>query len=353
MNARAALFHFLLVGAALFFARPLLADDAAKRATLEQEATSSDARKAALALYELGKLDDEELRFASALARYDASLVRDPSHRYALRARTRGDTLRGHSEGDFAPYAELEKLRRDRIAARDPAALDKLVADADGFPPGQVRIEARMLAGDAFLARGDRAKALVLLEKVATDPLVDAILLHQSSHELVDAYLAADDPGSALRIATLPREDPSLAKKVRTWVRRRNLRLVALGVLGLFALGTVAALGRAGRRGEMTAVRASVVRFVPLAIAFAAWTGAVGGVLAASYESGNQTPFIVVAIATLPIVLMARIWSASAGASKPAFRAARGLLSAASIFAMAFVVLASISDGIYLGGFGL
>ncbi|MGH7328401.1 MAG: hypothetical protein ACREJX_08630, partial [Polyangiaceae bacterium] len=252
MNARAPLFYLLalvvLAIAILCSSSARAADDAAKRAQLEADAASGDSKKAALALYQLGTMDDDAFRFASALARFDASLVRDPSHRYALRARNRGDTLRAHSEGDFGPYAELERIRRDHVAARDPTALGKLVADANDFPPGLVRVEARMLAGDAFLAQRNYAKALPLLELVITDPKCDPISFHQASHEVVETDLANGDPDSAARIAALPHEDPGLAKKVKIWRRRKSGRAIANVVLAAFAIACFVAIARAIRR---------------------------------------------------------------------------------------------------------
>ena len=358
MNARLRLLYFLAIvtlATTLVASRPTRAaeDLAAKRARLEAEAASSDSKKAALALYELGKMDDDDFRFASALARFDASLVRDPSHRYALRARSRGDTLRAHSEGDFAPFAELEKIRRDHVAARDPAALDKLVADANDFPPGLVRVESRMLAGDAFLARREFDKALPILELVITDPKADPISFHQASHEVVDTYLALENPDAAARIAALPHEDPTLAKKVKIWRRRKNGRELAGVVLAAFAIACFVAIARAIRRGELDALKTTLKKFAPLAVLFAIWIGACGGILASSYETGNEGPFVVLAIVALPIFFLARAWSASSANASLLFRVGRGLLTAGAMLAAAFVVLASMRDGIYLGGFGL
>ena len=357
MNARAPLLYFfalaLLAIVAFSAISARAAEDPVRRAQLEAEAASGDSKKAALALYQLGTMDDDAFRFASALARFDASLVRDPSHRYALRARNRGDTLRAHSEGDFEPYAELERIRRDHVAARDPAALDKLVADANGFPPGLVRVEARMLAGDAFLAQRNYAKALPLLELVITDPKVDPISFHQASHELVDAYLANEDPDSAARIAAIPREDPGLAKKVKIWRRRKSGRGIANDVLATFAIACFVAVARAIRRGELDVVKRTLRKFTPLAILFAIWIGAFGGILASSYESGNEAPFVVLAIIALPIFLLARAWGASSPNASLPFRLGRAALTAAAMLAAAFVVLSSMKDGMYLGGFGL
>jgi hypothetical protein len=357
MNARPLPFYFVIVmtmtTAWLSGISRANADDAnARRAALETQSTSSDARRAALALYELAELDDHDYRFASALARYDASIARDPSHRFALRARTHGDTLRSHSEGDFAPYSELEHIRRDPVASRDPVALLKLAADADAFPPGLVRVEARMLVGDALVSQGDTARGLPLLDLVDRDPKADTILHHQAAHELVDSYLLQNDPDAAMQVATRRNEDPTLAKTVTHWIRRRQLRKVSIAVLALFALASTIAIARGAANGKSGAVGRSLKRFAPLALAFAAWIGLFGGVLAASFEKGNESPFLVLAAGAVPVFFIARAWGASGGDSR-AERIARAALAAASIAAIAFVVLSSVGNGVYLAGFGL
>ena len=357
MNARPPLFYFLIaiafVSASVGMNSRARADDAnAKRATLETQAASADARQAALALFELAEMDDHDYRFASALARYEASIARDPSHRYAIRARSHADTLRAHSEGDFEPYAELEHIRRDRIAARDPVALAKLAQDADAFPPGLVRVEARMLAGDAFLSQGDTARGLSLLDLVDQDPKTDPILHHQAAHELVDTYLARNNPDAAMQVATRPNEDPTLAKTVTKWNRRRQLRSASMAVLALFALSSMLAIGRSAARGDGPEVAQNVKRFAPLAIAFAAWIALFGGLLAASFERGNESPFLALGLASVPIFFIARAWGASGGVSRSA-KIGRAARAAASIAAVAFVVLSSVGNGVYLAGFGL
>jgi hypothetical protein len=357
MNARALLFYFVasLVGlACITRSTRALADDPedAKRTKLESQVEGADAKQAAIALYELAEMDEHDYRFASALARYDASIARDPSHRYALRARAHGDTLRTHSEGDFQPYSELEHIRRDRLASRDPIALAKLAADADGFPPGQVRVEARMLAGDAFLAQGDLARALPLLDLVDTDSKADPILHHQAAHELVDTYLAHGNPEAAMQVAMRPNEDPTLAKTVARSIRRRRFGSISIVTLALFALASLVSIGRGAMRGKAGEISLNVKRFAPLAVAFAAWIALFGGILAASFERGNESPFIVLGLSAVPIFFIARAWSASGSESRAA-RLGRAALTAACVAATAFVVLTWVGGGVYLAGFGL
>jgi hypothetical protein len=243
-------------------------------------------------------------------------------------------------------------VRRDRVASRDPVALAKLAQDADAFPPGAVRVEARMLVGDTLLAQGDLNKALPLLDLVDADPMTDPILHHQAAHELVDAYLLENDPEDAMKVAMRPHEDPALRDKVKRSIRRAHARSGALLVLALFASASSIAIARGAARGKTSDILRALKRFVPLAIAFAAWIAAFGGILAASYEKGNESPFIALGLATTPIFLIARAWSA-AGAESRVAKIARALLSAASVAAIAFVVLTYVGNGMYMAGFGL
>ncbi|MEO8798210.1 MAG: hypothetical protein ABI551_10020, partial [Polyangiaceae bacterium] len=237
----------------------------------------------AVALYELATADDAAFRFASALREYEASLAKDPSHRFALRARARAETLRTHAEGDFAPFTTLERFRRDPGADREPAKLAALATEADAFPPGLVRVEARMTAADGWRALGDDAKELPLLEEVARDPSADPVAFHAASRKLVDAYLARGDRARADAIASLPNQEPELATKIAITLRRRTLRSIATAFLALFVLVSGVGVARALRRGEGRAVGAAVRRFAPLAFGFALWTGVAGGLLASSY----------------------------------------------------------------------
>ncbi|HEX7663044.1 MAG TPA: hypothetical protein VF407_00960 [Polyangiaceae bacterium] len=337
-NARATTIYFVVIA---------LAGTAAKKARATPE--DPDAKE----LYDLATADEGAYRFASALHEYDASLAKDPSSRFALHARARADTLRTHAEGDFAPLTTLERFRRDEGADRDPAKLTALATAASTFPPGLVRIEARVAAADGWLTLGDDTKALPLLEEVARDPAADPVTFHESSRELVDAYLSNHDDIRADAIATLPHEDPGLAKKIALVERRRALREAALAFLAFFAVVAIGSVFRAVSRGRAGAVLLATRRFAPLAFGFALWIGVAGGVLASSYETGRVAPFAWLGALSFVIVLLARALGAAQSSSPFALRASAAALSAGAMIAGALFILCSVDSGTYLAGFGL
>jgi hypothetical protein len=95
----------------------------------------------------------------------------------------------------------------------------------------------------------------------------------------------------------------------------------------------------------------SVRRLIRLAVGFAAYVAIVGGMLASQYESGNASPFLVLGVAIVPLVLVARAWSA-VGSVRLSARIGRAMLCATSVFAVAFLVLRLVRSD-YLDGFGL
>ncbi|MDP8999645.1 MAG: hypothetical protein M3O46_05985, partial [Myxococcota bacterium] len=137
----------------LLSADPPRRDEA--RALFDQVARSAsdDGDAAAEARLRLGEIDEDEGAFAQALGHYRASFAAAPASPWALHATERIDWLRSRSEGDFVPLARLERVRRDSVIASDASAIDALAREADGFPPGIVRVEARMLVAEAWLGR--------------------------------------------------------------------------------------------------------------------------------------------------------------------------------------------------------
>jgi hypothetical protein len=117
-----------------------------------------------------------------------------------------------------------------------------------------------------------------------------------------------------------------------------------------FALALLALVQTRRKPPWESAVR-SVRQMTPLAVGFAAYVAIVGGVLAAQYETGNAGPFLVLGAAIVPLVLVARAWSAASSGS-PAARIGRALLCTTSVFAAAFLVLRAVRSE-YLDGFGL
>ncbi len=314
------------------------------------EAPPDDDPAAAVTLYERADQEDTALRFADALRDYEAALGRSSSFRYAPRARVRADMLRSHDEGDFAPLTRLETVRRDPHLSSDPAALAGLAHDAEAFPPGRVKVEARHLVAEAYLHRLDRPDdALALLRLVLADPAADALTARQASREIVTTLLDRGALDEAAEVAALPRTDPDLRHEVTVRLRRRALHRGGVLVLVLF-LGAVVA-GTVRHRSLARQRLGKLASFGKVALVFSAWIALAGGALASSYESGNATPFLALGAAVLPLLLAARVWSVVAGPSRAA-AAGRAALSAAAVLATALLVLEAV-DVSYLQDFGL
>jgi tetratricopeptide (TPR) repeat protein len=320
------------------------------RRHFEAAAAGDDDRSAADALYLLGEMSEVALDFPAAITAYQSSAKRLPSGRYTPRAQRRASELRSHSEGGFAPLVELETLRRSPALADDPRAIDALVAHASAFPPGKVRVEARMLAAEAFAGRLHRPDdALPLLEQVATDKAAEVLMARAAAAELLRAYIAREDYARALALTEtsgtlLP---PTAKKDLLRAMRRRPLRMAAFADLGLLALAALVAVGRPGRARVIAAVSAAA----PMALVFASLACGAAGYLASRYEQTNPLPFTAMLPAIFVISLLSRAWSAR-GSRAPLARALRATVAFAGVFAAAFLVLDRM-DPVYLSGFGL
>jgi hypothetical protein len=338
----------LAAGIAARSARP--PDLAAARAHFESAARDADDRTAAEALFFLAELDDAALEFASALARYEAAAARLPSSRHTPRANSRAHELRTHAEGGFAPLVRLDTVRRSPDLANDPSAIDALAHDAASFPPGKVRVEARMLVIEAYLGRLHRsADAVPLLLLVIDDPHAEVLTARAAASELVSTYTQTGNLESALGVARAhPRLlPPTTERDLRRTLRRRPLRVVAWGDLTALAAFALLALARPGRGAVLVAVR----RVAPLALAFSAVACGVGGLLASRYEQTSPYPFTAMLPAVFAAILLARAWSAG-GSARAWARALRAAVSFAGVFAAAFLMLDRM-DPVYLQGFGL
>jgi hypothetical protein len=344
----------LVVMAALLSLTALAGEPQQSRTDLEALAGSEDPNQAAAALFALGELDEADGDYPRALRDYSAVQTRYPSGRYAPRATTRADVLRAHSEGDFAPFARLERIRRDPNLANDPAAIDALARDAAGFPPGPTRSEARLLAAEAYLGRLDRhADAIAQLREVVADPKAEVLLSRQAARQIIEARIAEGDVVGARdeAHAMANKLDPKLVRQTDRLVRRQLLHRVAVSDLAMTAVLVVAAIAIAARHGRLPEVGRALRAAGPTALAFAAFVGLAGGALASSYESGNATPFRVLGVALLPLVLCARAWGAAGSPARGA-RVGRAFACASAAVACAFVVLEAV-DPTYLDGFGL
>jgi hypothetical protein len=321
---------------------------------LRATATDEDPPAAAEAFFLLGQLDEGRGRFAEALEDDRAAAAAAPNTRWALRASDRADWLRARSEGGYAPLARLEAVRRDASAASDPAAIDALAHDLESFPPGQVRVEARMLVAEAWIGRMHRPDdAIGQLRQVTDDPKADPLTGRLAERQLVDALVATGRAREAAAEARAhaSRLDPRFVKQVERLVLRGQVRIAAVATLGAFLALAASGLVRAARRRELGAAGRGVRAIAPVAVLFVAFVAVAGGVLASNYESGNASPFLWLGAAVLPLVLVARAWS-SVGSPRAAARIARATLCGGAVVAAAFVLLDAL-DPQYLSGFGL
>jgi hypothetical protein len=334
-------------------AEPPRRDEA--RAQLQRAtAAQDDAPAVAEAFFLLGRLDEDAMAFPAALEDDRQAVAAAPNTRWALRASDRADWLRARSEGGFAPLARLEAVRRDPSASSDPAAVEALARDLEGFPPGQVRVEARMLVAEAWIGRMHRAAdAVGELRKVVEDPKADALTSRLAERELVDALVASGriDEAAAEATAHSTRLDPRFVKQVQRLVVRRGVRQASRVVLALFALLAVVGLVRAARRRALPEAGRELRKLAPVALLFIAFIAVGGGYLASKYESGNASPFLWLGAAVFPLLLLARAWSA-VGSQRPRARMARALLCGGAVVATAFTLL-DVLDPQYLAGFGL
>jgi hypothetical protein len=339
---------------ALFLAAVLLIATLATPAVARARAEADDSRARAEALLRQAEQYDEALEFGRALARYDEGRALDPGSPRAPRAEARAATLRTHGEGDFVPYTKLERVRRDPALASDPHAVEELVLAAESFPPGPVRVEVWVLAGEAYAHRFGRSlEAERLLRRVVADPLADRVLAQKAARDLVTLHLARGDLAGAEDAVRLAgeRADPQLGRDVRRAVRRRSLHTAAIAVL--LAIGVLAARAwvAAARRGGGGRVTSALAKTWKLAVAYAAYVAVGGGMLASGYEAGSSKPFLYFGVVLVPVVLVARAWGAAGGESRAA-RAGRATLCALGAVSAAFLVLEGV-DVAFLEGMGL
>jgi hypothetical protein len=336
----------------------LEADPPDRKAALEllHQAISAgdDAEAVSEAHFLLGRLEEDADTYEAALAEDRAAAAAAPDTRWALRASERAGWLQARSEGGFEPLRRLEGVRRDPRRASDPQAVSALAEDAEHFPPGLVRVEARMFVAEAYLGRMRRTEdAIVELRTVARDPQADPLTVRLAERELVDALAAEGrvDEAAAEARAHAASLDPGFAAGIARLSRRRVVRVVAYGVLGSFAALVLFALVRARQRKSLGIVWNALRRFAPISAAFMAFVALAGGAIASSYERGNAGPFLWLGLVGWPLVMLSRAWSA-VGSRKRGLLALRLALSSASILAAAFALLDGLTPG-YLEGFGL
>jgi hypothetical protein len=310
---------------------------------------SPKARHEAEALYEQAEREERDLDFGAALAHYESSVKTDPSNRWALRATARAHWLRQRSEAGFVPLVKLERLRRDPTAQGDAQAIDSLAGDLERFPPGEVRVEARMYVAEAYATKLARPKAAEReLDALLDEPNGDPPLKAQAAERLAGIAMARDDVPTARRAAArVTTFDPPLGKRVARWARRRILERGAVATLALFALlaGQAAARRLRGERlGEL-------VRVLPRAAAICAYLALGATLLANAFEHGHALPFVLLPASALVVAALSRAWALSSSSSRRA-RAARAVFGVLAVASAAFLLLDRI-DVRYLESFGL
>jgi hypothetical protein len=330
-------------------------DVAAARDALARAAIAGDDVEATgEADFLLGKLDEEQGAFEQAVDDYRRAVAASPNTRWALRATERIDWLRARSEDHFGPLAALEQVRRDPRTAADPASVEALARQADSFPPGLVRVEARMLVAEAWLGRLHRPDlAVAELRAVSEDPRADALTARLAERELVDVLVSTGriDEAAAEARAHANRLDARFVRQVTRLLVRRKVRFGAVAILAGFALLAGVGLARAARGGTLGAAGRELKKIAVPAAIFVGVVAVGGGMLASNYESGNSGPFLLLGGAVIPLVLVARAWAA-VGSNDAAARIARSLLAAAATLAIAFLLLDAAHPE-YLAGFGL
>lgn len=317
--------------------------------------TPPDVKSRAEALYAQARHDDEAFLFAPALAAYDRARALDPSSRDAPRAEARAAFLRSHSEGDFAPLVALEHVRRDPVLATDAEAIDTLVRTAEAFPPGQVRVEVWVLAAEGYGRRFDRpGDAMTLYRRILDDPGAPNIVTQKASRDLVTMLTARGDFTGAREVLAHAgdRADPKLSREVMRLARRQSLGRVAVTALIAMAVLALRAFVVAARTGRTKNVLRGLGRTAPVAVVYAAYVGLLGALLASGFEAGTSRPFLVLGAVLVPLLALARLWSAAAPSSSTLARLARALLCSVAVLGAAFLVVRSV-DVAYLEGMGL
>jgi len=330
-------------------------DTAAARAALTRAASAGDDPEATgEAAFLLGELDEDQAAFEQALDDYRRAVAASPNSRWALRANERIDWLHARSEDHFGPLAALERVRRDPRRAADAASVEALSRQADSFPPGLVRVEARMLVAEAWLGRMHRPdRAVGELRAVTEDPRADTLTTRLAERELVDVLVTEGriDEAAAEARAHTNRLDARFVREVTRLLLRRKVRVVAVATLAIFALLAAVGLARAARGGTLGAAGGELRKIALPSALFVGFVAVGGGALASNYESGNSAPFVLLGAAVLPLVLLARAWAA-VGSNRTSARIARSLLAAAATLATAFLLLDTLHPE-YLAGFGL
>jgi tetratricopeptide (TPR) repeat protein len=331
----------LVLAAVLGFAAAARADAPAE----------SDARARAKVLFDEAERAAADLRFAEALAAYEQAANVDPAAPFARVARVRAADLASHAEGNFAPLARLEAVRRRPDT--DRATIDALARDASSFPDGRVRAEARVCVADALWHRfGALDQAATALDQALADPAADKLTRALAVNELVALERQRGALDAAYRaVSRFPDLAPALRVEVARLVRRVWLRRGSTVLLGLLAAVGVASFARlARRRRDLDAAMRAVIR--PRSMAFTLYLGGVAALLVRLHGDGDVRPFLWLGLGVLGMDAIARAWRLGAVDTRAPARIARAVFCVAGVLAAAFLSLERADAG-YLESFGL
>jgi hypothetical protein len=335
------------------WAAPAVAPDAsAWRHVLSSPNADPDAL--AEAHLHLGESAEDHGAFLRALEHDREAIAASPQSVWGARAGERIVWIEERSQGGFAPLARLERVRRDPSKSADPGEIEALAADAERFPPGRVRLEARLLVAEAWLGRLHRpAAAIPELAAVAGDPAADPVTARFAERELVDALVSVGRTADARAEADRHRGqlDARFVGRIDRLARRVWLRVASIAAVLAFASLAGFALAGAARRGALREVTGPLRGIALPAAIFAIDVGGVGAVMAYRDEATSARPFVFFAAVLLPVLFATRAWSA-VGSRRGAARAGRATLCAATALAMAFLVLDATNPA-FLEGFGL
>jgi hypothetical protein len=243
---------------------------AAARTALELASSpGAEPATSSQAYFRLGVLDEEDAQFARALANYRACAELAPASRWARSAHSRIVWLDQRSELDFAPLATLQRVRNNPARFQDASIAERLAVDAESFPPGLVRSEARTLVAQVWLALASRrADALRELRRIVDDPSSGAADAAFAERDLVDALIVDQKLDLAAQEVEKHHFDPKAEAKVHRLLQRRFGRRVAIGelVTALLLAAFVSYRRMRGKREARSHGIASTARLGPIAI---------------------------------------------------------------------------------------
>ncbi len=263
------------------------------------------------------------------------------------------DASRAHATPKLSADDGLREMAADPVRSSDRSAVDALAREIESMPEGETRVRADLFLGQLYATRFVApAQAALHFRRASESPSAgaDPLTRRMAQGGLVDALLATGKRSEARAVSDAS-GDTELGRRVGVAVRRHALHVASVSAVALFALLASISTVVAARGRSLRASLRSLPRFAHLALAFSAWLGATGALLAHNYDAASPLPFIALALTIVPIALVARVWSL---VGRPAAwaRAGRALLAANAALAAAFLVLETIDTNL-LSGFGL